>query len=161
MAEKRDLRAFMRESSKTEEIITAPAPESFRDKDGNLPNLEIRALSTLKLKEIRDKFRSRGIAVDNKKNPLVANGAVVYKPEYDEHGAAMYILIEALQYPNLRDPELMAFYGCLDATEMPMRVFCKQDEFTYVNRVVMAALGLANEVDERDPHDIETEAKNS
>ena len=33
--------------------------------------------------------------------------------------------LEALQYPNLKDPELMKHYNCADMTEMPLKVFSR------------------------------------
>ena len=44
MAQKRDLRVFMRESAKTEEIVTVPGPDSIKDEDGKPIMLEIKVL---------------------------------------------------------------------------------------------------------------------
>ena len=53
------------------------------------------------------------------------------------------MIVEALQYPNLKDEELMKYYGVVDITDMPLKVFQTADEYQHVSRVVMEALGLA------------------
>ena len=68
------------------------------------------------------------------------------------------MIAEALQYPNLKDSELMAYYKCNDISEMPLKVFPKADEYQHVSRIVMQALGLASAVNDNEDLD---EAKNS
>ena len=68
------------------------------------------------------------------------------------------MIVEALQYPDLKDPELMKYYGCVDVTDMPLKVFPKPDEYQHVSRIVMQALGLMSKV--TDDEDVEA-AKNS
>ncbi len=84
-------------------------------------------------------------------------GEVVWKTERDSARASRHMIVEALQFPNLKDKELMEYYGCVDITEMPLKVFPKADEYQHVSRMVMQALGLASAVG--DGEDIET-AKN-
>ena len=98
------------------------------------------------------------MATDKKGNPLIAMGEVVWKVEKDSAKASRHMIVEALQYPNLKDPELMKHYNCIDVTEMPLLVFSKADEYQHVSRIVMQALGLASSVnDDEDMKD----AKNS
>ena len=52
------------------------------------------------------------------------------------------MIVEALQYPNLKDEELMKYYGVVDVTDMPLKVFPTADEYQHVSRIVMEALGL-------------------
>lgn len=153
---KKDLKYFMR--STEPEIVTAPGPESFKDEDGNVIMFEIKKLTQEEITRINDAYRKRSMATDKKGNPLVANGEVIWKTEKDGARASRHMIVEALQYPNLKDEELMKHYGCVDITEMPLKVFSGADEYQHVSRIVMQALGLAAAVN--DDEDL-ADAKNS
>lgn len=153
---KKDLKYFMR--STEPEIVTAPGPESFKDEDGNVIQFEIKKLTQEEITRINDAYRKRSMATDKKGNPLVANGEVIWKTEKDGAKASRHMIVEALQYPDLKDPDLMKYYGCIDITEMPLKVFSGADEYQHVSRIVMQALGLAAAVN--DDEDL-TDAKNS
>ena len=155
MATKKDLKYFMR--SKEPEIVTVPGPDTIRDEEGNILPLEIKVLSQAEITKINDMYRTKTMATDKKGNPLIANGEVVWKVEKDPGRASRHIIVEALQFPDLRDKELMEYYGCVDITEMPLKVFPKSDEYQHVSRMVMQALGLAAPAN--DGEDIE-DAKN-
>lgn len=149
---KKDLKYFMR--STEPEIVTAPGPESFKDEDGNVIQFEIKKLTQEEITRINDAYRKRSMATDKKGNPLVANGEVIWKTEKDSARASRHMIVEALQYPNLKDEELMKHYGCVDITEMPLKVFSGADEYQHVSRIVMQALGLAAAVnDDEDLND--------
>lgn len=153
---KKDLKYFMR--STEAEVVTAPGPESFKDEDGNVIQFEIKVLTQAEINQINDNYRKRSMATDKKGNPLIAMGEVVWKTEKDSAKASRHMIVEALQYPDLKDPELMKHYNCIDVTEMPLLVFSKADEYQHVSRIVMQALGLASTVnDDEDMKD----AKNS
>lgn len=153
---KKDLKYFMR--STEAEVVTAPGPESFKDEDGNVIQFEIKVLTQAEINQINDNYRKRSMATDKKGNPLIAMGEVVWKTEKESAKASRHMIVEALQYPNLKDPELMKHYNCIDVTEMPLLVFSKADEYQHVSRIVMQALGLASSVnDDEDMKD----AKNS
>lgn len=137
---KKDLKYFMR--STEPEIVTVPGPETFRDEDGNVIQFEIKVLTQADIQRINDGYKTHKIATDKKGSPLVANGEVIWKTERDNARAARHMIVEALQYPNLKDPELMQHYNCVDITEMPLHVFRTADEFSHVTRIVMQALGL-------------------
>lgn len=153
---KKDLKYFMRNTEN--EIVTAPGPDSFKDDEGNVIQFEIKVLTQNEINKINEAYRHRSMATDKKGNPLIAMGEVVWKTEKDSAKASRHIIVEALQYPNLRDPELMKHYNCVDMTEMPLLVFSRADEYQHVSRIVMKALGLANDVN--DEEDLEA-AKNS
>ena len=138
----RDLSAFMRESAKVEEIVTALAPDTIRDKEGNQVMLEIKVLSNAAIKGINDKYTTRVMATDTKGFPYIQNGEVAFKTTVDNQKATGHILAEALVHPNLKDPELMKFFECYDISEMAAKVFPRTDEYAHVNQVVMAALGI-------------------
>lgn len=152
---KKDLRYFMRQQQ--DEVVTVPGPESFKDEEGNVLDLEIRILSNKEIRDINSKYRRRSIATDKKGQPYIANGEVIYKTERDNERATRHIIVEALQYPNLKDKELMDFYKCVDVTEMPQLVFSKADEYTQVVRAVLTALGI---MDAPEDEEIIADAKN-
>ena len=139
---KRDLKFFMREEK--EEIITAPAPESFVDDNGDRIDMQIKVLKRTRINEIFDNYRKKSVAVNAKGAPYIngASNEVLFKTERDDQRAVRHIIAEALVYPDLRDKELMAFYKCTDLTEMPNKIFYRSDEYLHVNRMVMNALGL-------------------
>lgn len=153
---KKDLKYFMR--SLEVEVVTVPGPESFKDEEGKIIQFEIKKLTQEEITRINDAYRKRSMATDKKGNPLVANGEVIWKTERDSAKASRHMIVEALQYPNLKDEELMKYYGCADVTEMPLKVFGGADEYQYVSRIVMQALGLVPAVN--DDEDL-SDAKNS
>lgn len=156
MAEiKKDLKYFMR--SKEAEVVTAPGPDSIKDEKGAVVQFEIKVLSQEDITRINNAYRKRTMATDKKGNPLIANGEVVWKTENDAARATRHMMVEALQYPDLKNKELMDYYGCVDITDMPLKVFPKSDEYQHVMKIVMQALGITSPVN--DEEDLE-EAKN-
>lgn len=153
---KKNLKYFMR--SLEPEIVTAPGLDSIRDDEGNVIPLEIKVLTQEEINRINDNYRKRSMATDKKGNPLIAMGEVVWKIEKDNARASRHIIVEALVFPNLKDPELMKYYGCVDVTDMPLKVFPRSDEYQHVSQMVMQALGLASAVN--DDKELEA-AKNS
>ena len=135
---KKDLKYFMRST------------ESFKDEDDKVIDFEIRVLSQEEINRINEGYRKRGMATDKKGNPLIANGEVVWKTEKDPAKASRHIIVEALQYPDLKDPDLMKHFGCVDFTDMPLKVFPSADEYQHVSRIVMQALGLASAISDEE-----------
>lgn len=144
--EKKNLKYFMRDTK--DEIVTAPGPDSFKDENGKVIDFEIKVLSQETINKINEAYRKRSMATDKKGNPLIAMGEVVWKVEKDNARASRHIIAEALQYPNLKDPELMKHYNCADMAEMPLKVFSRADEYQHVSRIVMQALGLMETPDD-------------
>ena len=142
---KRDLKAFMRDSAKTEEIVRVPGPDTILGGDGKPEMLEIKVLSNTAINAIRDRYTTRTMAVDKKGKPYIENGEVAFKTRTDSQKATGHILAEALVYPDLKDAELMKFFNCYDFTEMAGKVFARTDEFAHVNQAVLAALGIVRE----------------
>ena len=104
-------------------------------------------------------YVTRVPAKDKKNNFIIQNGEIVYRVEKDKTKAFHHILAEALVYPDLKDKELMEFFGCHDITEMPQRVVPTNDEYTAVTKKVMEVLGLVDP-DESDQKEVD-DAKNS
>lgn len=155
---KKDLKYFMRDNSN--EIVTVPGPESFKDENGEVINLEIRKLSQNEIDKIYDGYTRRAMAVDKRGNPLSNGGEVLWKVEKDNSKAARHLIAEALQFPDLRDKELMSFYNCFDITEMPSLVFSHPDEYQHVMRAVLAVQGLIDNFEDSDSTAVVEEAKN-
>ena len=145
---KKDLKYFMRNTET--EIVTAPGPNSFKDENGNVIQFEIKVLSQEQINKINDAYRRKSMATDKKGNPLIAMGEVVWKTEKDTEKSVRHMIVEALQYPNLKSKELMDYYGCVDITDMPLKVFSKSNEYQHVLRIVMQALGMASEVNDEE-----------
>jgi len=156
---KKDLKYFMREQK--EEIVTAPGPESFKDENGNVIEFEIRVLTQEKLDQINELYRNRSIATDKRGTPYVKNGEAIWKVDKSTSKAVNHIIAEALVFPDLKDKDLMAYYKCVDITEMPMKVFSKPSEYAHVVDIVFTALGFgeAEDEDKKYESDLE-EAKN-
>ncbi|MCD8216688.1 MAG: hypothetical protein LUD01_01350 [Clostridiales bacterium] len=152
----KDLKYFMR--SLEDEIVTAPGPDTFRDEDGNIINFEIKVLSQETIDKINNFYRHRSIATDKKGNPMVYRGEVIWKVEKDNAKSTRHLMVEALQYPDLKDKELMEYYKCYDITDMPLKVFKRSDEYQHVLKIVLQALGMQSDATEEDEVD---EAKNS
>ena len=157
---KRDLKAFMRESAKTEEIITVPGPDTILGDDGKPIMLEIKVLGNTTIQKITDMYTHRTMAVDKRGQPYINNGEVAFKKTQDNQKATGHILAEALVYPDLKDPELMKFFNCVDISEMAAKVFARTDEFAHVNRAVMLALGIGREPDDETTGKATDEIKN-
>lgn len=144
----KNLSYFMRELK--EEIVKAPAPESFKDENGKPVEMEIRVISADKIRKINENYRTRKIAFDKSGHPYINGGEVVFQSESDTGRAFRHIIAEALVYPDLKNQELMDFYKCCDITEMPLKVFSKQSEYDYVFRTVMTALGILEKPEDSD-----------
>lgn len=151
----KDLKFFMR--SNEPEIVTVPGPESFKDETGKVIDLKIKVLRQEDIQKINESYRRRSVAVDKKGNVLAQNGEVLWKIEKDSAKAVRHLIVEALEFPNLKDKELMDFYKCVDVTEMPLKVFSRPEEYSHVTRAVMSALGMLDGVSDEETVD---EAKN-
>ena len=154
--EKKSLKYFMRDTA--QEIVTVPGPESFKDEEGKIIDFEIKVLPQSEIMKINDAYRIHRAAKDKKGNPLVMNGEIVWETDRDSARASRHLIVEALQYPDLKDPDLMKHYNCVDVTEMPLLVCPRADEYQHVTRIVMKALGLLSD-ENTDSKEIEA-AKN-
>lgn len=153
----KSLSYFMREEAKQEPIITVPGPDTIKDENGNVVNLEIKKLSNEHIAKINEMYTTKTVLKDRKGNFVVQNGQVVYKVEKDNSRAARHIMVEALVYPDLKDEKLMKFFDAVDVTDMPFKVFPDSNEYAYVSKKVMGVLNLLDS--EEDENDVE-EAKN-
>lgn len=151
----KDLKFFMRDLE--DEIVTAPAPQSFVDDKGDVIEMQIRVLPAARIQEIYANYRKRSVATNKKGAPyLLPGGDVAWKTERDNQKAFRHIIVEALAYPNLEDEKLMEHYKCVDKTDMPLKVFSRNGEFAHVSKMISSALGLDGSSDA----ELEEEAKN-
>lgn len=146
----KNLKYFMRKPEDVETIVTVPGPETIKDENGEVVQLEVKVLSSEHIRKINEAYHTRTVALDKKGNPYINAGNVVFRDERDNAKATRHIICDALVYPDLKDPELMKFYGCVDVTEMPEKVFCRADEFASVTRIIMALLGLGGQLSEEE-----------
>lgn len=114
----KNLKYFMREAAEVEKVVTVPAPESFKDENGKVIQLEVKVLSSERIRAINEGYHTHTVALDKKGNPYINGGNVVFRDERDNAKATRHILVEALQYPKLDDPELMKYYNCVDITQI-------------------------------------------
>lgn len=154
----KNLSYFMRESAKKEQIVTVPGPDTIRDENGKVVNLEIKKLGNDTIAKINEMYETKTLLKDGKGNFVVQNGVAVFKIDRDRNRAARHMMVEALVYPDLKDPKLMEFFGCVDVTDMPLKVFSDNQEYLHVSQQVLKVLNLVE--DEPDEAEIE-EAKNS
>ena len=153
----KNLSYFMKPEQKEPTIVEFPAPERFVDENGKRVAIKIRPLSAKEIAEINENYTIRTVAKDKKGNPYIKNGEIVFKTEKDNVKATRHMIVEALVEPDLKDPEIMKFYGAVDVTDMPDKVFSTFDEYTYVQDCVMKVCGL---IDDPDAEDEVTQVKN-
>ena len=157
MADK-NLKYFMRPEAKEEVVVEVEGIESIKDEKGEKVPFKIKKLHNETVDKINKMYTSRVPAKDKKNNYIIQNGEIVYRVEKDRTKAFHHILAEALVYPNLKDPELMAYFDCHDITDMPQKVFPTNDEYAEVTKKVMTVLGLVDP-DEADQKEVD-DAKN-
>ncbi len=148
MAE-RSLSYFMRDNAKKQEVVEIPGLDTIRDENGEVVPFKVRLLSKREIDDIYDMYRNKTLLLDNKKKPVIRNGRAVYDEKTDANRALRRIIAEALVYPNLKDKELMDFFDCPDYSDMPNKVFPTYREYSYVEKVVLTALGIFDEEDEQ------------
>ena len=67
----KNLKYFMREESKQEQIFQVPAPERFKDEKGEVVQMEIKKLHNDAIARINDMYKSRTPMKDKKGNYIV------------------------------------------------------------------------------------------
>lgn len=130
------------------EIVTIPGLSSFRDENGNILDLQMKALTTLEIEEIRKGYRTKKVACDKKGNPLIFGGQLVYDEDFDSARATEHMIVETLVFPDLKDKDLMEFYGVVDSREMPRKVFSRMKDFEYISNMVLKVNGLSSDAED-------------
>ena len=114
--ENKNLKYFMRPEAKEELVVEVEGLESIKDEKGNVVPFKIKKLHNETVDKINKMYVTRVPAKDKKGNFIIQNGEIVYKVEKDKTKAFHHILVEALVYPDLKDKELMEYFGCHDIT---------------------------------------------
>ena len=149
-----NLKAFMKAELKDRGTVEFPGVKKFTDSKGDPIPFIIKQLSMKEIKEIRNLYKTTEVFRDKKNGgrPVIENGQVVVRRDYDAERAGLHVMVEALVQPKLDDPELMEFYGVNDRLDMPELLFDRED-FRYVNECVMEACGLKAKPDEEETVD--------
>lgn len=159
---KYDLKYFMREELKSDEIVEVPGVATFSDEEDKPIPLQFRVLGKEEINAIRKKFTKNKIVCDEKGKRLFdKSGRPVIEAEIDNFAATNRLIVESLVFPNLKDPELMSFYSVLDATDMPNKIFKHFKDHQYVEEQMLIALGISDEEAEPTDDELINEAKNS
>lgn len=154
----KDLTYFMREELRNEDVVEMAGPDSILDENGKPVIFLIKRLRRDRVDKIYEHYRKLKPALDKNKKPYVVDGKMVMVEEKDYAKALRHVMAEALVYPNLRDEELMKFYGCIDVTDMPIKMFT-QKEYAEIIKMLDHVLGLGDEDEEEQEDDLES-AKN-
>lgn len=161
MAEnKLSMKYFMRQELLTDEIVEVPGVETFPGEDGNPLPLKIKILGMEEINKIRKAYTKNRIVLDqNGKRVFDKSGKPLLESEVDNITATNRMIVDALVFPDLRDPDLMAFYKCNDVVDMPFKVFKRNRDYQYVSGQVTEALGIKAD-DEITDDELVDEAKN-
>lgn len=152
MDEKNTLKYYMR--SNDEPIVEVPAPGNRVDDNGNPLMMKVKVLSFNHIRKIENMYRKDVAALDKKNNPIIAGGKLVTKTIDDSQKRVGHVLVEAIAEPNLRDPELMSYYGVHDFCDMPAAVFSSTKEYNELVDTVFKVLGI---LEDEKPEDEEIE----
>ena len=141
-----NLKFFMVESLKKDEVVEVPGIATFKDDKGKPVPFQILKLGTSKLNEIRKGFTIKKLVKDGKGKQVYAKGGEpLFQVDYDGAKATNKIIVESLVFPNLADKDLMAFYECVDVLDMPMKLFKDPNDFKYISEQVMIVNGMTDD----------------
>lgn len=154
----KNLKYFMREELKTEEVIEMQGPETIKDENGKPVVFQMKRLSQERIDKIYDHYKTLRPAFDKNKKPYVVDGKMVMREEKDYGKALRHVLVESLVYPDLHDEELLKFYNCTDVTELPRKMFTKA-EYDVVINMLNKVLGISDETEEEAEDDLEAAKK--
>lgn len=155
----KSLSYFMKGKIHAEEIVVRPMPDSYTDENGKVLDMEIRTIPRKELLKIERMYKTRKTVFDKSGRPLLDNGTVVYEEMDDVDKRLNAIITEALVYPNLKDPELMASHGCVAYDEMVDCIFPTMADFKHVLDSVLEVVGLKKGTESTAEQEIE-DAKN-
>ncbi|WP_206458707.1 phage tail assembly chaperone [Anaerovorax sp. IOR16] len=156
-----DLKYFMREELKTDEIVEVPGLATFKDDKGAPIPFQIKVIGIERINELRKAYSKNRIVIDEKGKRLFDKaGKPVLERDVDSVMATNRLIVEALVFPDLKNQELMEFYGCHDIDQMPFKVFKKNTDYQYVSEKVTEVLGLSSQEDEPSDDELVAEAKN-
>ena len=71
----KNLKYFMREAAEVERVVTVPAPESFKDENGKVIQLEVKVLSSERIRAINEAYHTHTVALDKKGKEAIRHEA--------------------------------------------------------------------------------------
>ena len=146
-----NLKAFMKAELKERGTVEFPGVATFTDEKGNPVPFIIKQLSMKEIKEIRNLYKTTEIFRDKKNanRPVIENGQVVVRKDYDAERAGLHIMVDAFVQPKLDDPELMEFYKVNDRLDMPETLFADRDDFPLCEQVRYGSVRSCSETGAR------------
>ena len=154
----KDLKYFLREELKTEEVLDMQGPLTITDEEGKPLIFKVKRLSSSTIDNIYAHYKKNKPALDKGGKPYVVDGKLVMQEEKDYSKAFRHIIVESLVYPDLHDEKLKTFFDCHDITELPRKMFTVK-ELAYISNMVSQVLGLSEETEDEQKEDFES-AKN-
>lgn len=151
-----NLKAFMKAELKDRGTMEFEGIDKFVDPQTGKPiPFIIKRLSAKEIREIRNDYKSTTVFREGDKSnrPMVENGQVVVRKDYDAESVGLRIMVDAFIQPKLDDPELMKYYGVYNRLEMPETIFPDRKDFSYANDCVMIACGLKDKKTEKETVD--------
>ena len=131
-------------------IVEVEAPPTITDENGNPVMMKVRVLTQEELDKIYDNYTTERPERDKRKNPVVVNGNIVMRRDRDNGKALRHLVAEALVFPNLKSEEVQKTFNCYDQSEIIYKVFPTIEEYSYVIRTVLDAIGISDDAEEDD-----------
>lgn len=139
-----DFKSFMLDSLKSgSEVLTFKGVDTFKDENGVPIPLKFKQISRTAVEEIRKNYTTKTPAIGKDGRYIISNGNIINDVEVDYAGYTDALITETMIYPNLKDKELLEFYGVYAGTELLHKLF-KGKDFDYVDRCSAQAAGLIN-----------------
>ncbi|MDO4301640.1 MAG: hypothetical protein Q4D26_09660 [Clostridia bacterium] len=138
-----DFKSFMLSGLKNDntEILTFKGVDTFKDENGVPIPLKFKQISRAAVEEIRKNYTTKTLAIGKDGKYIISNGNIIKDVEVDYAGFSDALIVETMTYPDLKDKELLEFYGVYAGTELLHKLF-KGKDYDYVDRCSAQAAGL-------------------
>lgn len=124
------------------EILVFPGIKTFLDENGNPIPLKFKKLTKSETRNIEKEFKTTTLATRNDGTYIISRGGkVAVVEDTDFEGLATELIAKTMVCPNLKDKELLEFYGVYAATELVPILF-KGEDYTYVDQCAAQAAGI-------------------
>ncbi len=132
---------FMIADLKKNDVLTFKGVDTFKDDNGNPISLKFKQISRAEAEELRQKFTTKTPAVNAKGNYIITDGRIVNDIEVDYAKYTDALIVETMVYPNLKDKELLDYYGVYAGTEL-LHILFKGKDYDYVDKCAAQASDL-------------------
>lgn len=136
-----NFKSFMVAGLKRNDILTFKGVDTFKDDNGNPTPLKFKPISKAEAEELRKKFTIKTPAVNKNGNYIITDGRIVNDIEVDYVKYTDALIVETMVYPNLKDKELLDYYGVYAGTEL-LHILFKGKDYDYVDRCAAQAADL-------------------